>query len=59
MNKKQDDTKQDKKGNTQPIKTKEEVQESKDEKIDQDFPGFPHPPSTEEVVKHKKTSPGK
>lgn len=39
---------------TQPIKRKEQVQQSKDERIDQDFPGFPHPPATEEVIKKKK-----
>lgn len=59
MEKKQDSTAASKPGNTEPIKTKEQVQQSKDEKIDQDFPGFPHHPSTEETIKKKKTSPGK
>lgn len=59
MDKKHNDTGEAKKGSTNPIKTKEQVQQSKDEKIDQDFPGFPHHPSTEEEVKNKKTSPGK
>ncbi|MBC7934767.1 MAG: hypothetical protein H7Y86_05325 [Rhizobacter sp.] len=44
------------KGNTKPIKNKEQVQESNDEKIDQDFPGFPHAPATEDAIKKKKTS---
>ena len=34
----------------QPIDQKEEVQESNDERIDQDFPGYPHHPSKEETV---------
>lgn len=59
MEKKHNNTKDVKKGATDPIKNKEQVQQSKDEKIDQDFPGFPHHPSTEETVKTKKTSPGK
>lgn len=48
-----------KEGKTQPIKKKEQVQQSKDERIDQDFPGFPHPPATEEVIKRKKNLPTK
>jgi hypothetical protein len=36
--------------------TKEDVANSKDEKIDQDFPGFPHTPASEETIKHKKTN---
>jgi len=40
-------------GQSKPIKTKEQVQQSNDERIDQDFPGFPHAPSTEEAVKTK------
>lgn len=44
-------------GNTKPIDEKHEVQQSNDEHIDQDFPGFPHPPSTEAaIVKKKKTT---
>ena len=43
---------------TRPIKRKEQVQQSNDPHIDQDFPGFPHAPATEEVVKKKKTSGG-
>lgn len=39
---------------TQPIKSKEEVQQSKDNRIDQDFPGFPHLPATEDAIKKKK-----
>jgi len=36
---------------TTPIKKKEDVPKSKDERIDQDFPGFPHPPSKESIIK--------
>jgi len=36
---------------TTPIKKKEDVPKSKDERIDQDFPGFPHPPSKESTIK--------
>ncbi|HEY4209673.1 MAG TPA: hypothetical protein VGM31_22765 [Puia sp.] len=35
---------------TKPIRNKGEVQESNDERIDQDFPGFPHPPSKKESI---------
>jgi hypothetical protein len=41
-------------GDTKPITKKEQVQQSNDEKIDQDFPGFPHSPSTEETITKKK-----
>src|SRR4051812_18713352 len=41
-------------GKTDPIDKKEEVQKSKDEHIDQDFEGYPHNPSKENVV-HPKT----
>jgi len=33
------------KGNTRPIRRKEDVQHSNDERIDEDFPGYPNPPS--------------
>lgn len=46
-------------GKTKPIKNKEEVQQSNDERIDQDFPGFPHPPSTEEAIIKKKKNTAK
>ena len=36
-----------------PIDKKEEVQKSKDDHIDQDFPGYPHPPSKEKTIKGK------
>lgn len=39
---------------TDPIKEKGEVDESKDPRIDQDVPGFPHHPSKEEDIKKKK-----
>ena len=34
----------------QPIRHKEDVQKSNDERIDQDFPGFPHHPSKEKNI---------
>ena len=43
-------------GDTRPIKNKEQVQQSNDEKIDQDFPGFPNAPATEETIKKTKTA---
>ena len=44
-----------------PIKKEEEVQQNPDEHIDQDYPGFPHPPSdkksiTPETVTEKKSA---
>lgn len=36
-----------------PITTKEEVQQSNDERIDQDFKGFPHAPAKEEHINPK------
>lgn len=36
--------------NNQPIQKKEDVQQSNDEHIDQDFPGYPHHPSKENVI---------
>ena len=38
------------KKDTQPIKKKEEVQQSNDERIDQDFPGYPHHPSKDKTI---------
>ena len=35
---------------TKPITNKEDVQRSNDEHIDQDFPGFPHPPAKENII---------
>lgn len=35
---------------TKPIKKQEEVQQSNDEHIDQDFPGYPHHPSKKNVI---------
>lgn len=52
--KKQSSTSENKsKGKTTPIKRAEDVKNSKDEKIDQDFPGFPNHPATPEVIKNK------
>jgi len=39
--------------NTDPIDKKEEVQKSKDERIDQDFENYPHAPAQEKVVHPK------
>jgi hypothetical protein len=33
-----------------PIKKEEEVQQNSDARIDQDFPGFPHLPSTKKII---------
>jgi hypothetical protein len=41
-------------GKKHPI-SKGDVEQSNDEHIDQDFPGFPHAPSREEVIRHQKT----
>jgi hypothetical protein len=38
---------------TRPIRDKEQVQKSKDEHIDQDFPGYPHTPSRENIIDPK------
>ncbi len=35
---------------TNPIDTKEKVQQSKDEHIDEDFPGYPHYPAKEDIM---------
>lgn len=35
---------------TDPIDKKEEVQQTNDEHIDQDFPGYPHPPSQDKTI---------
>ncbi|WP_346238114.1 hypothetical protein ABDK00_003460 [Niabella insulamsoli] len=39
---------------TDPIDSSKEVKESKDPKIDQDMPGFPHHPSSQEDLKKEK-----
>lgn len=36
--------------NAEPITTPEEVPESNDEKIDQDFPGYPHYPANDDIL---------
>lgn len=41
---------------TNPIETKEEVQQSKDEHIDQDFPGYPHYPAKEDIMNPQNTT---
>jgi hypothetical protein len=35
--------------------TKTDVEDSNDERIDEDFKGFPHPPAQEHAIKRKKT----
>lgn len=42
---------------TTPIENKQEVQQSNDEHIDQDFPGYPYHPSTEKEIEKKKDTP--
>jgi hypothetical protein len=37
-------------GSTRPIDHKEEVQQSNDEHIDQDYPGFPHHPANAKTI---------
>ncbi|MGC4101958.1 hypothetical protein [Ferruginibacter sp.] len=39
-----------KKGKTTPMQKKEEVAQHPDNKIDQDFPGFPHGQSSEKII---------
>jgi hypothetical protein len=36
-----------------PLQNKEEVQQNPDKHIDQDFPGYPHPPSQEKTINPK------
>lgn len=38
---------------TRPM-TKEDVANSPDEKTDEDFPGYPHPPAQEETIRNKR-----
>lgn len=35
------------------LQGKEEVQKNPDQRIDQDFPGYPHPPSQEKTINPK------
>lgn len=37
---------------TKPILKKKEVRQSNDERIDQDFPGFPHAPARKDTITH-------
>ncbi|MDP4247766.1 MAG: hypothetical protein Q8932_18145, partial [Bacteroidota bacterium] len=37
-----------------PIRRKSEVQESNDDRIDEDFPGYPHHPSKEKNINPRK-----
>ncbi|MEI9956190.1 MAG: hypothetical protein WDM90_07790 [Ferruginibacter sp.] len=41
---------------THPITNKEEVAKNPDHKIDEDFKGFPHAPSTEKMIKPSATT---
>src|SRR5687768_12428010 len=36
---------------TTPIREKDEVKNNPDNKIDQDYPGYPHAPAKEEIIK--------
>ena len=36
--------------NTKPMDSKQDVEKSNDEKIDQDFPGYPHYPAREDIM---------
>lgn len=47
----------DKNKPTKPITSKKEVEQSNDPKIDQDVPGFPHSPASEEELKKKDPTP--
>ena len=38
-------------GNNKPMTTEEDVQKNPDNKIDEDFPGFPHSPSKDQIIK--------
>lgn len=38
-----------------PMENKENVKQSNDERIDQDFPGYPDSPSTENLIKPENT----
>lgn len=42
---------------TDPIDSKNKVEQSNDPKIDQDVPGYPHKPSTKEELKEKDPTP--
>lgn len=44
---------QKQKGIAQPIRKKEDVQKNPDNRIDEDFPGFPHAPAKEEIINPK------
>ena len=41
------------KSKTTPIKEKEDIQANPDNRIDQDFPGFPHAPAKENIINPK------
>ncbi|MBG9377633.1 hypothetical protein I5907_15420 [Panacibacter sp. DH6] len=41
---------------TNPITEENEVEQSNDERIDQDFEGFPHAPANEEMIKPETTN---
>jgi hypothetical protein len=52
---KKDNSKQDPRSSSSnnPIDRKEEVQQSADQRIDQDFPGYPHNPASEKNINPK------
>lgn len=41
---------------TSPIKKEEEIQQNPDKHIDQDYPGFPHAPSSKKHITPKTTA---
>lgn len=47
------DKKPKNKGQSKGLTRKEEVPHNKDQHIDQDFPGYPHPPSAEKTINPK------
>jgi hypothetical protein len=48
-----DNNQRDEQKPTDPIRTKEDVQQNPDPKIDSDHPGFPHAPSDEKQISPK------
>jgi hypothetical protein len=53
MNKKKQSGKQTPAAPTRPMRKKEEVAKSNDDHIDQDFPGYPHQPASEDIINPK------
>lgn len=53
MNKKNQSDKKAPAAPTRPIQKKEDVAGSNDDHIDQDFPGYPHHPASENIINPK------